>query len=85
MQSARKDVLAAVVGTEEVDVALVDAEEVRCQGQRLKIDVEGPAGQVELDVDQAVIPTLDEKRQVAALVLVDLRHPAEVRLAPPRV
>jgi hypothetical protein len=62
VEGAREDVLAGVVGAEEVDEALVHAEEmgVRAEGP----DVVGPA--------------LDEELNVAAVLRIDGGHPAEV-------
>ena len=62
MEGSRKDILAGRVGTEQVDLALIDAEQMG----------------VERHTEQFVFVTLRKKHHVAALVAVDLAHPAEV-------
>ena len=78
VEGAGEDVLPRAVGAENVDAAAVDAEEMAVEAGAVQADVEPGAGEVDVEVEDLVVPALDEELDVAPLLHVDRGDPAEI-------
>ena len=79
MQGAGEDILAAVVGSEDMDAAFVDAKQMRVEREPRYAEVQHFTRQIDVIGEVFVLPPFDKEMNVSALFRVNLGHPAEVR------
>ena len=80
MQRAAKDILAAGIGSKQMNAAFGDPKQMSFKCQGFNIDIKQGTGQIPFDVYQAVSPALDEKFDITPLGAIHCCDPAEICL-----
>ena len=83
MQGPPENVLAAGIGSKDVDTTFIDPEQVRGEGYAGYPEVQRLARQIDIKLEVGILPPVDEKIDVTPLLGINLRHPAEIGLDRP--